>query len=156
LSSEKVGVLWSAPMDSGGSEVLSYKVRFENQAGNMTSVEVGAQDMWKPQELLLSGLSEGELYTFYVQAVNVHGTSGASPALTVVAALPSGTAVGGNRTYASVHPTVLAVSSSEITLSWTTPVDTGKSPVTGYLVYMFDDVGLNSQADPEPVKHEIQ
>lgn len=55
-----------------------------------------------------------------------------------------------------VHPTILAVSSAEITLSWTTPVDTGKSPVTGYQVYMFDDVGLNSQADPEPVKHEVQ
>lgn len=38
----------------------------------------------------VSGLSEGELYTFYVQAVNAYGTSGASPALTVVAALPSG------------------------------------------------------------------
>lgn len=77
-------------MDNGGSEVLSYKVRFENQAGNMTSIEVDAEDMWKPQELLVSGLSEGELYTFYLQAVNAYGTSGASPALTVVAALPSG------------------------------------------------------------------
>lgn len=38
----------------------------------------------------LSDLSEGELYTFYVQAVNAYGTSGASPALTVVAALPAG------------------------------------------------------------------
>lgn len=65
-------------------------------------------------------------------------------------------AVGGGQTYALVTPTILAVSSSEVTLSWSTPVDTGKSPVTGYHVYMFDGVGLNSQADPQPVKHEIQ
>lgn len=67
-----------------------------------------------------------------------------------------GTAVGGDQTYASVTPTILAVSSSEATLSWPAPVDTGKSPVTGYHVYMFDGIGLNSQADPQPVKHEIQ
>ncbi|CAM9800578.1 unnamed protein product [Ectocarpus sp. 6 AP-2014] len=152
----EVGILWSAPMDNGGSEVLSYKVRFEDQAGTLTSVDVDAGDVWGAQELLVSSLSEGELYTFYVQAVNAYGTSGASPALTVVAALRSGMAVGGNQTYATVSPTVLAVSSSEVTLSWAAPVDTGKSPVTGYHVYMFDGVGLNSQADPEPVKHEIQ
>lgn len=77
-------------MDNGGSEVLSYKVRFEDQAGNLTSVDVDAEDVWTPQALLISGLSEGELYTFYVQAVNAYGTSGASPALTVVAAFPPG------------------------------------------------------------------
>lgn len=67
-----------------------------------------------------------------------------------------GMAVGGNQTYASVTPTISTVSSSEITISWAAPTDTGKSPITGYQVYMFDGVGLNSQADPEPVKHEIQ
>lgn len=77
-------------MDNGGSEVLSYKVRYEDQAGNLTSVDVDAQAVWTPQALLVSGLSEGELYTFYVQAVNAYGTSGASPALTVVTALPAG------------------------------------------------------------------
>ncbi|CAM9535026.1 unnamed protein product, partial [Ectocarpus sp. 8 AP-2014] len=77
---QQVGILWSAPMDNGGSEVLSYKVRFEDQAGTLTSVDVDAGDVWGPQELLVSGLSEGELYTFYVQAVNTYGTSGASPA----------------------------------------------------------------------------
>lgn len=77
-------------MDNGGSEVLSYKVRFEDQAGTLTSVDVDAGDVWGPRELLVSGLSEGELYTFYVQAVNAYGTSGASPALTVVTALRSG------------------------------------------------------------------
>lgn len=41
-------------MDNGGSEVLSYKVRFEDQAGNLTSVTVDAKDVWENQELLVS------------------------------------------------------------------------------------------------------
>lgn len=68
----------------------------------------------------------------------------------------SGMNVDGDQTYASVTPTITAVSSSEATLSWSAPADTGKSPITGYHVYMFDGIGLNSQADPQPVKHEIQ
>lgn len=68
----------------------------------------------------------------------------------------TGMNVEGDQTYALVTPTILAVSSRDVTLSWSAPVDTGKSPVTGYHVYMFDGVGLNSQADPQPVKHEIQ
>ena len=78
-------------MDNGGSEVTGYTVRYEDQAGNLNSVNVAATaEIWKPQQYSVSGLSEGELYTFYVQAVNAEGTSGASPALTVVAAQPSG------------------------------------------------------------------
>lgn len=49
-----MGILWSAPMDNGGSEVLQYKVRSEDQAGNITSVTVDAGDMWELQELLVS------------------------------------------------------------------------------------------------------
>lgn len=41
-------------MDNGGSEVLQYKVRSEDQAGNITSVTVDAADMWELQELLVS------------------------------------------------------------------------------------------------------
>lgn len=79
-------------MDNGGSPVTSYTVRYEDQGGNVLSVDgITPGDMWAPQELLVSGtLAEGELYTFYVQAVNAYGTSGASPALTVVAAIPAG------------------------------------------------------------------
>lgn len=81
--------------------MLSYKVRFEDQAGTLTSVDIDAEDVWEPQELLVSGLSEGELYTFYVQAVNAYGTSGASPALTIVAALRSGRMLSRNTPVAS-------------------------------------------------------
>lgn len=80
-------------MDNGGSPVTSYTVRYEDQAGGLTTVPgiAPGADMWAAMELLVSGLVEGELYTFYVQAVNTHGTSGASPALTVIAAIPAGT-----------------------------------------------------------------
>lgn len=78
-------------MDNGGSEILSYTVRYEDQSGALTTVDnIAPGDMWETKELLVSNLAEGELYTFYVQAVNAYGTSGASPALTVVAAIPAG------------------------------------------------------------------
>lgn len=41
-------------MDNGGSKVLSYKVRFEDQAGNLSSVNVNAEDVWDLQQLLVS------------------------------------------------------------------------------------------------------
>lgn len=41
-------------MDNGGSEVLNYKVWFENQAGHLTSITVEAETMWQFQELLVS------------------------------------------------------------------------------------------------------
>lgn len=46
----------------------------------------------------------------------------------------AGMSVNGNQTYSSVRPEVEEISSTEITISWTAPVDTGKSPVTGYHV----------------------
>lgn len=78
-------------MDNGGSVITSYTVRYEDQSGNLFTVDdITPGDVWAPEELLVSSLAEGELYTFYVQAVNAFGTSGASPALTVVAAIPAG------------------------------------------------------------------
>lgn len=79
-------------MDNGGSEVLSYTVRYEDQTGDVETFApiYPGDDVWAPEELLVTSLVEGQLYTFYVQAVNAIGTSGASPALTVVAATPAG------------------------------------------------------------------
>ena len=88
----QVYIRWSAPMDNGGSEVLSYTVRYEDQTGDVETFApiYPGDDVWAPEELLVTSLVEGQLYTFYVQAVNAIGTSGASPALTVVAATPAG------------------------------------------------------------------
>lgn len=40
-------------MDNGGSKVLSYKVRVEDQAGSLTSFMVDAEDIWTTQELVV-------------------------------------------------------------------------------------------------------
>lgn len=46
----------------------------------------------------------------------------------------AGMSVDGNQTYSKVRPAIEEISSREIAISWTAPVDTGKSPVTGYHV----------------------
>lgn len=47
-------------MDNGGSEVLSYKVRSENQAGNLTTFTVSAESVWDPQELMVRKYMPGK------------------------------------------------------------------------------------------------
>jgi hypothetical protein len=66
------------------------------------------------------------LYVLFVtQAVNSVGTSGSSPALTVVAGILPGQTVARALTYSTTRPTVQEVDGSEITIAWTAPIDTG-------------------------------
>lgn len=56
-------------MDNGGSGILGYKVRFESQAGNLTSVTVGAEGVWGLQELLVRRqilTTHGSVFKYYV------------------------------------------------------------------------------------------
>jgi hypothetical protein len=64
-----------------------------------------------------------------MQAVNSVGTSGSSPALTVVAGILPGQTVARALTYSTTRPTVKEVDGSEITIAWTAPIDTG---ITSY------------------------
>jgi hypothetical protein len=59
-------------------------------------------------------------------------------------------------TYGLVRPTVTDVSATSIALKWDEPNDRGLSPITGYEVWMYPGAALNTQADPDPVKQEIQ
>jgi hypothetical protein len=103
-------------------------------------------------------LTEGSVYRFYVVAANPIGRSAASPILTVLAGRWPGIDYIGNNVYKNLKPAIAAVSSSEITLTWPMPSSnsTGSVPVTGYKVYMFPGVGLNTLANPVTVLNEVQ
>jgi hypothetical protein len=74
------------------------------------------------------GLSEGKAYRFYVESVNAVGTSKASPMVSVFAAsVPA----------AAAAPAVTDISSSQASLTWSSPSSNVGTPLTGFV---FDSV----------------
>jgi len=146
---------WSPPIDNGGSAITAYNLFMKTSGGTLTQITLPTPVPF-PLRASVSNLLEGQSYLFYVQAVNARGTSGMSPPTDIIASVRPGQSVFGKFTYAQTKPTLLDVSSTSVTLSWNEPLDTGLTPITGYRVYSFPGVDLNSQAVPEPVKLDIQ
>ena len=109
-------------------------------------------------ESTISGLNEGVVYRVYVVAVNQKGRSPPSPYLSVVAATLPGMDSAATLTYNAVIPRITSIDSTQISLTWALPGvnSTGGSPITGYRVYMFPGIGLNTYANPHPVLKEVQ
>jgi hypothetical protein len=109
-------------------------------------------------ETTFSGLNVGGVYRFYVVAQNNKGNSAASPVLSVVAGTPSGMDSTGVLTYSLIAPTITAIESTAVTLAWPMPASTstGGTPLTGYQLYMFPGVGLNTLSTPIQVQKEVQ
>ena len=151
---------WLAPLDTGGAAVTGYRVWMRDTTGSITELGTGpgtgTVDVAALTASTEASLSEGELYEFWVMAGNDQGWSGGSPRLAVVAADVPGRDLDKEATYSQVAPTVTDVMATEISIEWVAPVDTGASPITGYEVWMFPGVAHDTQADPYPVKREIQ
>jgi hypothetical protein len=118
-------VNWTAPSSVGGSAISRYTV---TAADSTTPAKGGQTCTWSsgPLSCALSGLSNGDSYTFSVTATNSLGTSVASnassavvPAVTVPSAPTALIATPGN---------------TNVVLSWTAPAN-GGSTITGYNVY---------------------
>ncbi len=121
-------VTWSAPGSNGGSPITGYTV---TAADGTTSAHGGQTCSWStgPLQCNVTGLTNGDTYTFTVTATNGVGKGSASAASNAVtpATVPEapiiGTAARGN-TSASV--------------TWTAPTSNGGSPITGYTVTAAD------------------
>jgi len=99
----------------------------------------------------VGGLTDGRPYRFYVAAFNRQGVEVNSPVRSVIAATVSEEAPN--------KPTIVDVDTNSIEIKWSLPPghpNPSGSPITGYKVYQFPGVGLNSPADMYPVKREIQ
>ena len=131
-------VTWVAPTSPGGSNITSYTVK----AADATAASRGGQSCtWTtgPLTCTVTGLTNGDSYTFTVTATNSLGTGASSnpsnavvPAITAPSAPTGVTATPGNTT---------------ITLSWTAPSD-GGSAITGYDVYESTTSGAENYASP--------
>ena len=122
-------VTWSAPASNGGSAVTGYVVTPYVGSAAQSTITVG-----NVTSDIVTGLTNGDTYTFTVAATNVIGTgqpSGSSnsvtpavpPAPTVPGAPTIGTATAGN---------------GSASVTFTAPASNGGSSVTGYTLTAID------------------
>ena len=122
-----IRVTWLAPAITGGSPILYYTVTVTPAAGGASVVARG----FSP--LIVGGLTNGTPYTVSVTASGGGGTS--SPA----------TAPGTVTPYILPTPPrnlVAIAGNTSVSLSWDPPLNSGGSPVIGYLVLWDESPGV--------------
>jgi hypothetical protein len=109
-------------------------------------------------EYTLNNIKEGNVYRFYIVAANLYGKSGASPILSTVVGMLPGLDASRFNVYAQISPMITSVNSNEMTVNWPMPPSncTGSIPITGYKLYQYAGVGINTYANPRTVYNEIQ
>ncbi|CAN2226769.1 Listeria/Bacterioides repeat [Candidatus Nanopelagicaceae bacterium] len=135
-SNGSVAVSWDAPSDSRGSAVTGYTVTAYT-AGNIAA---GTCTAVAPTETCsVTGLTNGQPYTFKVTATNGIGTSAQSTASAAVkpSTVPSA-------------PTSVVASAGEASasISFTVPATDGGSPITGYIVTASDGTTASGTSSP--------
>ena len=134
------GVNWTAPSSSGGSAISSYTVTayIGTTAQAPPTVVSGSPPA---TSTTVTGLTNGQTYTFTVYATNAQGNgppSTASNAVTPAPPPPPGQPTGVTATAGNASATV----------SWTAPA-AGGSPISSYTVTAF--IGTTAQSPPTVV-----
>jgi uncharacterized protein (TIGR02145 family) len=111
----QASVAFTAPSSDGGSAITGYTVT--SSPGNITATGVGSP-------LVVTGLTNGTVYTFTVVATNAVGNSVASSA--------SGSVTPGTVPGAPTNP-VATAGNAQASVAFTAPASNG-SPITGYTV----------------------
>ncbi|MGA3147456.1 MAG: HD domain-containing phosphohydrolase, partial [Acidimicrobiales bacterium] len=123
-------VTWTAPASDGGSPVTGYRIT--TYAGQVAEA---VSTVGNVTSELVSGLTNGDTYSFTVTASNVVGLGATTDFSNTV-------------TPATVPGAPLSVTATagdaDATVTWTAPVSDGGSPVTGYRITTY--TGLVAQA----------
>jgi uncharacterized repeat protein (TIGR02543 family) len=135
-SNGSVAVSWDAPSDSRGSAVTGYTVTAYT-AGNIVA---GTCTATAPTETCsVTGLTNGQTYTFKVTATNGIGTSAQSTASSAVT--PS--------TVPNAPTSVVAsADDASASISFTPPTNNGGSSITGYVVTASDGTIASGTSSP--------
>ncbi|MCW2634838.1 MAG: hypothetical protein JWQ99_1205 [Blastococcus sp.] len=128
-------VAWTAPAETGGAPVTGYVVSVYQGTGTtaVRTVEAAAT----ATSAQLTGLVNGTAYTVTVAARNTAGLGTASAASAVTPLAPM--TVPGAPAITSV-----TAGNAAAALAWTAPVSTGGTPVTGYVVSVFEGTGTTA------------
>jgi len=161
----QITIRWNTVIDDGGSPVTGYALYWASP--NMTTYKeivlsslptINTANGHRVFEYTFGGLVEGNVYRFYVVAINKMGRSAGSPVLSVVAGIKPGIDANAKHVYSHIAPSIVGISPSEITVTWPMPPSnsTGAIPITGYMVYTFPGAGANTLANPQTVFNEVQ
>ena len=129
----QVALGWTAPSVTGGAAIIGYEYRVSADGGNSwspdwTAVPDGPDQGAEPgdeRSLVVTGLTNGTLYTFEVRASNRAHTG---PAVQAEATPQTGPAAtpGAPRGFSA------RAGDAAVTLSWQPPLDTGNRPLLRY------------------------
>ena len=124
VSSTKINLSWTAPINSTLSQVNGYKIEIRPFCLGSFSVLV-ANTTNTTTSYSNTVLAEGICYEYRVSAINPAGTGNASNIASATAwTVPS----------TPTSLTATAASQSRINLSWMAPSNTGGTPLTGYKI----------------------
>ena len=125
-------VSWTAPVSDGGDVIFSYVVTPYQGTTALSSITVGTGTT-----TVVSGLTNGQAYTFTVAAVNVIGTGTASAHSSAVTPTAVDTAPGA--------PTIgtAVAGAGQATVNWTDPTSDGGESITGYSITPY--IGTSAQ-----------
>ncbi|MEX1996470.1 MAG: fibronectin type III domain-containing protein [Nitrosopumilaceae archaeon] len=118
-STTQINLSWNPPSNNGGPAVTSYKIEFRIGGGSYSTLANTAATSYSH-----TGLTTGTTYTYRVSAINSVGTSATS---NEASAVPS-------KTYVPTGLTAIAVSPTQINLSWIAPSETYGQSITGYKI----------------------
>jgi hypothetical protein len=121
----EVTLSWSAPANDGGASVTQYTIY---RTGNTNSVQQVATVSGSTTSHTITGLANGQQYSYEVTATNA---AGEGPASNGVSATPGDV---------PSAPQSLSADAGEgqIEFSWSAPADNGGSQVTDYRIYRVD------------------
>ena len=122
----QIVLTWDAPSDIGGSAITGYKIEMETGGTGGYNVLV-ADTTSTATTYTKTDLTNGVSYKFKIATVNGAGTSTAATqsSFTIPVTVPNA-------------PTAVSAANgdTELVVSWSAPVDTGGSAITGYKITM--------------------
>lgn len=124
-----VSLRWSPPIDNGRSPIIDYVVEYSLNDGDVWTVV--PDSVSDNNSLVVTGLINDQRYIFRVAAVNSIGKgqySLSSAGITPTANVPSAV------NSFSLNRTNLTDTDDRISVNWTTPNNSGASPITHYIL----------------------
>jgi hypothetical protein len=128
-----ITVQWQPPLNASElSNLFEYEYMLKNLLGNVVSQNSLLSTA--PRISTISGLTNGENYTFYVRATDINNNIYSDYAMLSVS--PSAISYG-------VNPLSVSRSVNNISLIWDKPVNDGGSPIIQYLIVWYDKDSTN-------------